>query len=261
MAVTHEITAVTSMPWWQVWWPWMLVWGVTLLTTVTAVVLLVRRLTTREPVKPPRVAFYLGTTAIMDMYQLLRYKPALQSEVQEEIKRSSNSTLKKAFPGVLDVGGGVQVDRNVFKTYIENDEPITVISILMDVLNTIGDISQIDLPTRTIIPGKLVAAEVTSSRRTAAPKPGSLRLSELDCSVLLQGEYRQAPGATENMVTFHAPYGTADSPVRVRIDCEKSDLRRQHLPDGPFKARCLGRVERWDGRQGELVVAPIAIFK
>lgn len=88
-----------------------------------------------------------------------------------------------------------------------------------------------------------------------------MRLSELDCSVLLRGEYQRVPGATENMITFHAPYGTADSQGWVRIDCEKSDLRQQHLPGGPFKARCLGRVERWDGRHGELVVAPIAIFK
>jgi hypothetical protein len=33
------------------------------------------------------------------------------------------------------------------------------------------------------------------------------------------------------------------------------------VPDGPFLARCLGRVERWNPRTRELVVDPIAIFK
>jgi hypothetical protein len=250
--------------WWQVWWPWMLLWSATAVAVVVAVSILVThwrahgRRTGRLA-----VSFYLNTTAIMGMYQQLRYKPALQRAVREEIRRSTNADIRAAFRGVR-ADAGWRVDRKVFSEYIETDEPITVIGILMNVLEKTDDIVLVDLERETITPNRAMSGAAPAAGSAQTAPRGTTRLRGLDAYVLVKGVYRQGVSSGTDTVAFLAPYGDEpDDPgtgAWVRVDCDTGGLRRR-VPDGPFLARCLGRVERWDGRTREMVIDPIAIFK
>ena len=95
------------------------------------------------------------------MYQQLRYKPALQRAVREEIRRSANADVRAAFPGVR-ADAGWRVDRKVFSEYIETEEPITVIGLLMSVLEKTDDIVQVDLERLTITPTRALSSTATT---------------------------------------------------------------------------------------------------
>ncbi|MFJ6196917.1 hypothetical protein [Micromonospora sp. NPDC092111] len=253
--------AATDALWWQVWGSWSLLWSATALCWVGVALLLVGRWRTHR--RRPRsldVAFYLNTKAIMGMYQQLRYKPALERAVREEITRSTNAEVRAAFAGLTDAALTRQVDRNVFHEYIEKDEPITVVGIIMDVLEKAGDVAYVDLERQTVTLPPMLARDL--SRDHSAGARGAVRLRDLDQFVLIRGVYRKG-GDDPRTLTFQAPYGEPDDPSaapRVRVDCDDADLRFR-VPNGPFRARCLGRVENWDDRAGEIVIDPLAIFK
>lgn len=248
--------AINDPLWWQVWWPWMLLWTAAVLAVALAALLAVYRWRSRARRGRLAVTFYLSTDAIMGMYQQLRYKPALQRAVREEIGRSANANVAAEF-GPIRAGSGWQVDRRVFSTYIETDEPITVIGILMAVLEDTDDIVHVDLERLTLTPNRAARAAIARGADRA-------RLRGLDAYVLVQGNYRRYGGGDADRTSFRAPYGEEPAghatAAWVRIDCDREGLRRR-VPDGAFPARCLGRVERWDADARELVIDPIAVFK
>ncbi|MFI1001224.1 hypothetical protein ACIP10_03395 [Streptomyces galbus] len=65
-------------------------------------------------------------------------------------------------------------------------------------------------------------------------------------------------------VVLRAPYGPGRQDARVRITCEAAGVREGFAHEeyftGEFQARCLGKVQTWNGEKGELRVNPVAIF-
>lgn len=237
--------------WWQIWWPWMLLWLLTAASVVLAAVLAVVYWRSRRRRRGLlAVAFYLSTSAIMDLYRQLRYQPALRRAVSDRLLKSGNTDIGVSV-GMASWGAGGQVDHEVFRSYIEEDEPITVIGILMDVLQDMDDIIYADLDRLTVTPNRRLRVALPRNAQQAG-------LLGPDAFVLVQGTYRPSGGDAEQK-TFRAPYGPAQD-TWVRIDCAQEGLRRG-VPAGTFLARCLGRVERWDATTRELVVDPIAVFK
>jgi hypothetical protein len=79
-----------------VWWPWLLVWGITALSLVAAVAMAVthwRRYRAPAAARLYSSCFYLDDKAVMDLYRQYggKYKGALRHEVEERI--SSNREL------------------------------------------------------------------------------------------------------------------------------------------------------------------------
>jgi hypothetical protein len=79
--------------------------------------------------------------------------------------------------------------------------------------------------------------------------------------VSVRGMFRKGH-RTPEITTFMAPYGAADPEhgAKVRVECADNGLRGA-VPEEPFKARCLGKVQSWNPGNGELVIQPVAIFK
>ncbi|MGH3613624.1 MAG: hypothetical protein ACRDRK_13745 [Pseudonocardia sp.] len=257
--------AVFDGPWWGVWWPWMLVWIGTVVSTVVTVTITIRyrRRDRGTSAKPTLGApLFLAKGRVMDLYQLHggRHAAALRREVEDEI---SNSRQAEVFADLAPVraGGHVNVDKRVFRRWVEVAEPITVIGIVIDVLDNADDIVYSDLLTCSVIanPALVKALGVEDGRC-----PDMVRLRGLDVHVSVRGWLRRT-GGTDKTITFHAPYGdpadSTDGPgSRVQIECVESGLR-DGVPTGSFPAHCLGRVLNWEAREGGcLVIQPIAIF-
>ena len=148
----------------------------------------------------------------------------------------------------------------MLRTCIETAEPITVVTIIVDVLEHAGDIVHVNLPKREVTAGEALdkALHADLERPTAG-----VRLRDLEAFVSIQGRFR-ATNRTDTATTFDAPYGDPDDPTdgpQVRLICAAAGLRGAEVPAGPFRARCLGRVEDWNPDSGRLIVHPIAIFR
>ncbi|MDP9795527.1 hypothetical protein J2S43_004039 [Catenuloplanes nepalensis] len=231
------------------WWLWMGVWVLTAVLLLLTAVLAVRYWRSRARRRRLDDCFYLDTARLMKMYRQARYRPALQRLVAKRIRRGRNANLNAAFaPFAGDAGW--QVDDEVFETYIETDEPITVIGIVMDILERSDDIVYVDLETLSMTANPVTRAAVGRGTTEAPPTRVSW--------VLVHGTYRQ-DGGTADRPVFRARYG-GDTDARVRIDCARTDLP-ERLPAGAFPARCLGKIEDWDENTRELTVDPLAVFR
>lgn len=256
--------AVFDASWWGVWWPWLLVWGITAGLLVVAVVIAVRHWRSdraRASTRLHDISFYLDDEFVMDLYRQYggKYRAALRQEVQERItnNREFDGTVALA---QLKARGKQGVNREVFRSYIEEDEPITVIGIVIDVLDRADDIVDVDL----------IKEEVTANRAldkalgTDDKRLTGVVLRGLKTFVSIFGEFRVTDGGTSAVTTFEAPYGDSAGPTdgpHVHLTCTTSGLRRTDVPTGTFPARCLGRVESWDPDTRRLNVLPIAIFR
>src|SRR5262249_21256147 len=140
-APSRRSVAVDDPMWWRVWWPWLVLWSATLVALLAAVWVLVAqwREDSRRTLRRPDLSFYPTERSIMGLYQQYRYQAALKRAVREEITRSKNATVEAAF-APLRGRTGWQVDSRTFREYIEIDQPITVIGIIMNVLERTDDI-------------------------------------------------------------------------------------------------------------------------
>lgn len=255
--------AVFDAGWRAVWWPWLLAWAATAVLLVATVVIVIvhRRRDVAATARRHQISFYLDENSVMDLYRQYggKYKAALRQEVQERISSSREIELT-ADLAPLQAGGKRGVNSEVFRTYIEKAEPITVVTIIVDVLEHAGDIVHVNLPKREVTAGEALdkALHADLERPTAG-----VRLRDLEAFVSIQGRFR-ATHRTDTATTFDAPYGDPDDPTdgpQVRLICAASGLRGAEVPAGPFRARCLGRVEDWNPDSGRLIVHPIAIFR
>ncbi|GAA3297532.1 hypothetical protein Dvina_48850 [Dactylosporangium vinaceum] len=247
--------AVTDAAWWGVWWPSLLLWAATAGALVVAVSIVVAQIRRYRGFRRLDVAFYLDETAIMDVYQQMRRVPALRRAVSHEIKRSRKFGVRSTVPGV-PVGGdaGGQVDETVVRQYVEQDEPITVVGLIVDVLEKTSSVGRIDLERLTFTPSH-PDAPVPSAVKVHR---GRVRLRDLKSWVLVDGRFER-DGARP---AFHVRADDEESAAaRVRVDCGPASGLRGGIPDGPFLARCLGRVQGWDRAGQELVIDAFAIFR
>ncbi|PPK69197.1 hypothetical protein V5P93_001576 [Actinokineospora auranticolor] len=254
--------AVDRALWWSVWWPWAMVWILTALGVVVALGALffawrahrARPKVTREV---PGLTFYLHEKSVMDLYQSGGYGDAMRREVEERVDSTSDQKLALKVHAV-GLDGGRSSGREVVSRYITNAEPIAVIGVLLDVLENADGVVHVDLRDRTITHNNAVSVALLKTGGT-----DRLRLRSIDSYVSVRGAFRVADHAGTRTV-FLAPFGDPDDPEegpQVRLECHKDGLRDDEIPDGPFHARCLGKVQAWKSATGELVVRPIAIFQ
>jgi hypothetical protein len=261
--------AVVDASWWGVWWPWVLVWGITAVSLVAAVAIAIahwRRDRAPAATRSPGSCFYLDDEEVMDLYLQYggKYKGALRQEVQERITNNhefeGTTTL-----ALLNARGKQGVNREVFHSYIKKDEPITVIGIVIDVLDRAGDIVDVDLLKQEVTANRALDKALGTNDDK---RPSTVRLRALrkpPTVVSISGDFRAPDGSTSEVTKFEAPYGDPAEPptgLQVHLTCMTSGLRTKEkkVPAGSFPACCLGRVQNWDPGTGRLTVRPIAIF-
>lgn len=255
--------AVFDPSWWDAWWPWLLVWGITAVSLTAAVAIAVthwRRHPAPTTTHPPGISFYLNDESVMDLYRQHggKYKAALRHEVQE---RSSSTSEGEVSAELVPVRASAKrgVNNEIFRSYVENAEPITVIGIIIDVLEQAGDIVHVDLRKQVVTANHALAKALDTED---GKQPTVVRLRGLETFVSIRGQFH-ATNRTPAVTTFEAPYGEPTDPAdgpQVHLTCPTSGLRPS-VPTGTFSARCLGRVETWDPETRRLIVHPIAIFR
>jgi hypothetical protein len=243
--------AILDAEWWNLWWPWLLLWGGTAVLTVFAVFLVVRALRRRRPVRPHThgSVFYLDDNYVMDLYRMHggKYKAALRQEVEERISDTRETELSADVPSAR-IGRKRGVNNEVFRRYVEHAEPITVLGIVIDVLERAHDIVQVDLRTGEITGDHALAAALDLAD---APLPAGVALGTVDAFVSIRGHFTFTDKDAET---------TTLTAGHLRLTCSTGNLRGTTLPTGPFPARCLARPQEWHP-DGHLVLHPIAIFR
>ncbi|MFI0774179.1 hypothetical protein [Streptomyces sp. NPDC021212] len=249
--------------WWDIWWPWMLLWLTTAASLVTAVALLAgARRRHRRPSERLMIDWtcrYLDNTAIMDNFQLNRYSVSLRKEVELRTTKSRALGLTLQLIPFLGPDAGIETSRDMVVKYIEAAEPISAIGVIVDGLERSDAIVHADLWQGTV-------------RRNAAlrkalagrPRGGSALLSRTKgMFVLLSGSFRKDAGdRAEGRTVFVADYESAPG-ARVRMSCVSAGLRGDGEPpgsSGSFPGLCLGKVQSWEVAEGVLEVRPLAIF-
>lgn len=249
--------------WWELNWPWMVVWLTTAASLVTLLALLngVRR-RRRRPSKrlvDGTTCLYLDDRKIMDAYQMNRYTTALRKEVEQRIRTSWTARLQMLVPSFSQADSNYERSREVVTNYIEVAEAISVIGLIVDGLERSNAIVHADLRRGTVRRNAALA-----KTRSAGNRNELVRLSATDGGfVLLTGDFeRSEAGSSETRTVFTAPYGPTATAL-VRLSCRTSGLRSQEDAEpepGPFFALCLGKVRSWRPTDAVLEVRPLAIF-
>jgi hypothetical protein len=213
----------------------------------------------------PDICFYLHDENVMNLYRQGDYK-ALRREVED---REHTRTEGRVAAEVGGVGGhGLrEAQRERVIRYITEEGPITVIREIMDDLLHANKIVHVDLFSESFEPDKRLdhAFRAVAGKRSARRRSARLRDLKPFIFVSVMGRFR-VTSKTDRTITFSAPYGDpadpATEPRQVTVTCATAQLRREDVPDGPFPARCLGRIQRWDPVTRQLVIDPVlAIFQ
>ncbi|MET9666253.1 hypothetical protein ABZY19_12870 [Streptomyces sp. NPDC006475] len=253
-----------SEAWWDVWWPWMLLW---LATAAGAAALLgavclwaVRRRRSRDRNLTFSICFYLHDRSVMDHYQMRGYAAALRKEVEQRTSDSKDGTIRASVFGV-SAGGGRRDNSEVVSKYLQVAEPISVIGVIMDVLEAQDVIVHVDLVRQTVRRNAALINGLAARPRSRSA-PTTARLRDIEDFVLIRGRFRKVGESAESTVLL-APYGDPDDPARgprVRVTCATEGLRNE-VPQGTFSARCLGKVQDWNAEDAVLEVQAMAIFR
>ncbi|MEV8440137.1 hypothetical protein AB0425_22395 [Actinosynnema sp. NPDC051121] len=254
--------AVDRTLWWSVWWPWVVVWVVTALAIAVAVGVAVWAWRSRGRFTPsrevPGLTIYLHEKSVMDLYQVGRYGDAMAKEVVDRVGVTKDGKI--ALKGLdLGVEGARTSGREVVKTYIEQYEPIAVVGVLLDALESAAGVVHVDLHKLTVRRNTALEQHLEQQVEPA----DVVRLRRIDSYVSVKGVFRVASDGGEKTV-FLAPFGDPDDPEdgpQVRVECLNAGLRDDAVPEGGFQARCLGKVQAWKADSRQLVIKPIAMFQ
>jgi len=191
----------------------LLVWGITAVSLVAAVATAVvhwRRHRAPAATRLHGISFYLDDESVMDLYRQHggKYKAALRQEVQERISSNREAALSADLAPV-QAGAKRGVNTEVFRSYIENAEPITVIGIVIDVLDREDDIVNVDLRKQEVISNRALdkALDTDDDER-----PTTLRLRDLDTFVSIRGLFH----LTDRTPHGHDVRGPLRQPHRPR---------------------------------------------
>jgi hypothetical protein len=212
----------------------------------------------------PEICIYLDEDNAMDLYLQGDY-PYLQRTIEETSRRNTVIGMLLRF---LPLRWGVQhsAGKEQIIKYFEDVGPITVIGRIIRALDDAGDIVYVDLLERTIRPDAGLDRLLESKGRKPAKQAHSARLRDLesDTYVSVVGRFKTTD-ESEKTTTFSAPHGESaqysGDPPQVSVTCINKHLRRDDRPDPPFRARCLGKINR-NPATGELKIYPVlAIFQ
>lgn len=231
----------------------MAVWLVTAASvTVLAVVLARHARERRRPTDrtPYSICFFLDGQSVMDLYQS-NYGAALEQAVEHRTNvNTSVGLLGRLLPWTVKANRDVTQEN--FTSYVQKNEPITVIGMLMDAFERADAIVHADLRGGTIRPNRALADTLGGDGRVA--------LSDIEEFVSVRGRFLMDPDTSEGIV-LRASYNEGQAPPYLRVVGAREGLRRETIPDGTFRARCLGKMTGWHPDSGEVTLEAIAIFR
>ncbi|WP_330338444.1 hypothetical protein [Streptomyces sp. NBC_00557] len=251
--------AVLDGTWWSAWWGAMVWWLVAFAGLVTLVVLGVRSVLKRlgkRAEEPHYLPLYLDNDAVMDVFKMRNHQSALRKEVEERNVR--NTGWLAAIP-VLSWMFQLHGDRatEIVAKYVKESEPIQVIGLLLSVLQRGDGLARVRLQERpaTVRPNRaLLAAGVTDH----------VVLSEIGEFVMITGRFEAQEAAGDTLV-MRASYGDGEQSAHLRVVLRVGGLRPsgdRKLPEGQFRAHCLGKVTTWRPDTREVVLQyPVAVFQ
>nr|WP_042191584.1 hypothetical protein [Kibdelosporangium sp. MJ126-NF4]CEL20170.1 hypothetical protein [Kibdelosporangium sp. MJ126-NF4]CTQ97395.1 hypothetical protein [Kibdelosporangium sp. MJ126-NF4] len=242
--------AILDGEWWGQWWPWLLLWFVTVALIAVAVHQFVRA--HRRGRTPPHThgsVFYLDEKYVMNLYQMYggKYRAALSQEVEERsVKTSETELAAEGGPARVNTRRGSQDE--VFRRWVETTEAITILRIVMDVLERAGDIVHVDLRAGTVVGDQALSAALDMAEGRV---PADVLLSDIDAFLSVRGKFQTAETG-EKKVTFVAGH--------LRVACATKYLQEPDRLSESFPARCLARPQQVTA-DGQLLLHPIAIFR
>ncbi|GAA3817507.1 hypothetical protein GCM10023083_58950 [Streptomyces phyllanthi] len=231
----------------------MTVWLVTAAGLVVVAVVLVRHARERggrTTGTPYSICFFLDGQSVMDLYRS-NFGAALEQAVEHRTNvNTSVGLIGRLLPWTVKANKDVTQEK--FTSYVRKNEPITVIGILMDAFERADAIVHADLPGGTVRPNRALADLLGGD--------GGIALSDIDEFVSVRGRFLMDPDTSQGIV-LRASYRDGQAPPYLRVVGAREGLRRETIPDGTFRARCLGKMTGWHPESGEVTLEAIAIFR
>ncbi|AIR98127.1 hypothetical protein [Streptomyces glaucescens] len=254
---------VIDSEWWALWWPWLVVWAATAACWAVllrhALIRLGRPRSRRQGGRTVHgMCFFLHEQRVMDLYQQGGFSAALEQEVADRINVTSGVGLRAKF-GLGSGKANRDVTEERVTAYIQQSTPITVIRLLMDTMRKEDVVVQADLTTGLIVPNRALA----DTLREHGGRVPLTSVAVVSAFVSVTGRFT-ARRSDSGDIVLRAPYGDGPGPAHVRVTCEAAGVREgfqnAEYFTGEFQARCLGKVQTWNGETGELSLNPVAIF-
>lgn len=231
----------------------MTVWLVTAAGVAAVAVVLVRHVRERRGRTnrtPYSICFFLDEQSVMDLYRS-NFGAALEQAVEQQTNvNTSVGLVGKLLPWTVKANRDVTQAK--FTSYVQKNEPITVIGMLMDAFEREDAVVHADLRGGTILPNRSLVDALDGDGRVA--------LSDIEEFVSVRGRFLMDPDTSEGIV-LRASYDEGREPPYVRVVGAREGLRRETIPDGTFRARCLGKMTGWHPDSGEVTLEAIAIFR
>jgi hypothetical protein len=250
--------------------PWLLAGGATLAVMVTLAVYRMdvlryrQRTAASNPRGNPEICFFLHERNVMNLYLQGEY-PALKREYEERTRSSQETGLNARVRGIGEGHAGREREEETVIKYIKDEGTLRVIGRLIRALEDANRIVYVNLFTTSFEPGRGLDGALSSPDGRRATWRRSARLRDLNpfTVVSIMGRF-QVTDRNDKTTTFSAPYGDptdpASEPRQVSVTCVAEYL--EDVPAGPFPARCLGRIQKWDPDNQKLVIDPVfAIFR
>jgi hypothetical protein len=247
------------------WWPWLTVWAATAMCLAALLRYGLQRVGPRRGRRGPGrtvhgMCFFLHEKRVMDLYQTGGFSAALEQEVADRINVTSGLGLWSK----LGLGGGGarrDVTKERFTAYVRQEQPITVIRLLMDTMRKEDVVVDADLTTGVLVPNRALAETLRDRGESEVTLTAVVTDTEF---VSVAGRFT-ARASDGGDIVLRARYGEGDPPAHVKITCEAAGVREEFRGDeyvgGEFQARCLGKVRTWNRTTGELTLDPVAIFR
>ncbi|WP_161310211.1 hypothetical protein [Streptomyces sp. SID3212] len=230
---------------------------------VTLAVLAVRRLSARRRRRLGRASYsplYLDDEAVEDHYKFGNHTAALEKAVEE--RRSRSVGLWASLPVVSWFTAKRDSSQEVFVSYIQESEPISVVGMLLSVFEREDAIVHVRLRSGTVTPNRALVRELARRERDEGHADG-VTLSEIGEFVMVEAKFESLPGDDKAQI-MKAVYRDGERTAHLRVVLRADRLRSadKQLPSGQFQARCLGKITSWNPATGETVLEhPIAVFR
>lgn len=253
--------AVNDM-WWTVFWPWALVWALTVAAVLGGLGILValalrwRRTRGRTRHPTPGISVYMDKAEVIGLYLRDTYRPAMSREIEEQITSTTSAKLAAELYG-LGAEAGREVNQQVATKYVDQANPVAVIRIVIDVLEEKGDIIYVDLLDGVVEPDRSLHKKLPSRRGVSLPFTD---LARPDAYISVWGSFDLLERTDDNRAVFASSAPGGDEAARVVFRCPIDQISTEDMLAGPFMARCLGRIRRWDPDSRKLSIRPIAVF-
>ncbi|MEV6962107.1 hypothetical protein AB0M97_23550 [Streptomyces sp. NPDC051207] len=259
--------AVTESVWWSEWWDWMVLWLVaaagvlTLLGGALARFLRrVRRVRRERSVPLPALSpIYLDSEAVMDHYKFGNHTEALTKAVEE--RRSLTAGIIASLPFISWLSASRESTKEVFVSYVKESEPISVVGLLLSVFRREDALVDVQLLSDGVhvTPNAALTAQLAHGDETG---DDFVTLTEIHDFVMVRGRFKAESVSHETLV-MRAAYGDGERTAHLRVKLRREGVLApgRDLPEGQFRAICLGKVTSWDPRTREtLLERPIAVF-